>query len=793
MTQRTKPGGSRFHLRSFKRLFLGQPISSHQELHHRLSKRIALAVFSSDALSSSAYATDEIFLALALAGSVALTYSVPVGLVVVGVLAVVITSYRQTVRAYPGGGGAYLVARDNLGEKPGLLAASALLIDYVLTVSVSSAAGIAAVIAAFPEIEHFRVLATVTIVALITVTNLRGLKESGTVFAIPTYGFLVILGTLIVIGVVRVLTGNYTPAPPPQFAGEPLTLFIILRAYASGSTALTGIEAIADGVPAFRPPESRNAASTLLVLGILLSCLFFGITFLANAYNVDPHLIEEGQTVPSQIARQVYGEGSLLFYLTQAFTALILFLAANTSFADFPRLASILSRDRYLPAVLRSRGDKLAFSNGIVLLALAAMGVLVHYEADVHRIIPLYVIGVFTSFTLSQSGMILRWRRLRTGNWRRAATVNTIGACTTGLSLIIVSIAKFRLGAWQIILLIPILAAMLRAVRVHYTRVSTALRAGAPLQRVKASKAVVLVSHYPGATTKCVSLARAFSPSELHVVAFQVPEKRLRAVRQRWAELGLKIPIEATGHRREDLLDFVRGLGPSDEQPVTVVMAAPHDQRRMRQILRNRMLLRIRQTLLQEPGVVVASVPYLPETEPALTQLRAPGRLSIIVVVSAVQQATFRALAYARSLNPAELKAVSVALDPADAHVLADDWQKARLNVPLEVVDSPFRSLTRPIVDVVRRLSPSADDAVGVVIPEPVVKGWWWKPLHGQRAVLIKATLMFEQHVFVFDLPYHVTTAAQAGPPRERPGKPQARQETDGLVPPDPGEPTPKE
>ncbi|MGH2688530.1 MAG: APC family permease, partial [Actinomycetota bacterium] len=336
-------------------------------------------------------------------------------------------SYRQTVRAYPTGGGAYIVAKDNLGEPAGLVAASALLIDYVLTVAVSTAAGIAAVAAAFPAVAGHRVAAAIGIVALITMANLRGLKESGTLFAVPTYGFIVVMGVMIVTGLARVVTGTAQAPPVRPFPAEhALTMFLLLRAFASGSTALTGVEAISNGVPAFRRPESRNAASTLTILGVLLSFLFLGITVLANAYHVDPHLIEHGQTVPSQIARQVFGEGSLLFFLTQVFTALILFLAANTSYADFPRLASILSRDRYLPVVLRSRGDKLAFSNGIVLLAVAAGTVLWLYEANVHRIIPLYVIGVFTSFTLSQLGMVVHWRRLRGPGWVRAAIINGV-------------------------------------------------------------------------------------------------------------------------------------------------------------------------------------------------------------------------------------------------------------------------------------------------------------------------------------------------------------------------------
>ena len=748
---------SRLRLRSVKRLVLGRPISSHQEMHQRLPKRIALAVFSSDALSSSAYATDEILLALVAAGSLALSRSIPIAVVVAAVLAVVIVSYRQTVRAYPTGGGAYIVAKDNLGEPAGLVAASALLIDYVLTVAVSTAAGIAAVVAAFPEIADHRVSAAIAVVALITVANLRGLKESGTLFAVPTYGFILVVGVMIVTGLVRLATGAYHPPPVRAFAAEqPLTVFLLLRAFASGSTALTGVEAISNGVPAFRRPESRNAAATLTVLGVLLTFLFLGITFLANVYHADPHLIEEGQTVPSQIARQVFGDGSVLFFLTQVFTALILFLAANTSYADFPRLASILSRDRYLPVVLRSRGDKLAFSNGIVLLAFAAGAVLWLYQANVHRIIPLYVIGVFTSFTLSQLGMVVHWRRLRGPGWRGAAVVNGIGAGTTLVALVVVGIVKFPLGAWQVILLIPAVAWLLRRVHLHYEVVGAALRAGPFDVRLKATRAVVLVADSATATTRAVALARAFAPREVHVVAFRVRERRLRAVRQRWADLELGIPIEATGHRPSDLIEYLRGLEPSSAEPLTVVMSSPSHPRYLRQVVRNRALIRIRRALVGEPGVVVCSTTYAPAETPPAGPLRGPVSLSVIVVVSAVHRAAFRALRYAQALRPTELVALSVALDPEDMHRLSEDWSRAGIDIPLEIVDSPFRSLVDPVLAEVRQRRPSPADAVAVVIPEPVVEGWRWKPLHGQRALLLKAALLFEPDVLVFDVPFHV-------------------------------------
>jgi len=749
-----------------KRIILGRPISSHAELHQRLNKRIGLAVFSSDALSSSAYATDEILLVLALAGTAAIGLSVPIALAVAFVLSVVVVSYRQTVRAYPGGGGAFLVAHENLGKAPGLIAASSLLVDYVLTVSVSVAAGVAAVGAAFPGFRENAVGVALAVVVFITLANLRGLKESGILFSIPTYGFLFTMGAMILYGAYQVVTGNYERLPPPSLEPErTLTLFLILRAFASGSTALTGIEAIADGVPAFKPPESKNASQTLLALGILLSFLFLGITFLANAYHVDPAGIDRGETVPSQIAGAVFGASTLAFYLVQFFTALILFLAANTSYADFPRLSSILARERYLPRVLQNRGDKLAFSNGILVLAVAAGAVLVNYRADVHDIIPLYVIGVFTSFTLSQSGMVVRWRRLKSPGWRRSAAVNGLGATTSFVVLIIVSITKFSLGAWQVILLIPAIAWLLYRVRLHYTQVSEELRQGPSVERIEANKFVVLLSPLLGANLKALSFARAVDPSELHVLSFRVPERRLREIRKRWEKLGIKIPIEATGYRLGDLVEFIRGLDPSPTRPVTVVVPDPQYRNPIVQIFRGRLLLRIKRVFLAESDVIVISVPFRPDKEPEPQRLRSPTRLAIIVLVAGVHKATVRALEYARSLKPSELKAVTIAVDALESSKLLREWTAAKLDVPLELVDSPYRSVIQPLLKEVRSLGPSPNDAVAVLLPEFVVARWWQHLLHGQTAFLIKTALLFQPNVVVIDVPHPIGARQRAKVP----------------------------
>ncbi|MBV9329878.1 MAG: APC family permease, partial [Chloroflexi bacterium] len=406
-------------MQRLKHLVLGTPIPTAREAHERLNKVRALAVFSSDALSSVAYGGEEIMKVLVLAGAGALALTLPISGVIVLLLAIVVLSYRQTIRAYPSGGGSYIVASDNLGMLPGLTAAGALLIDYVLTVSVSIAAGVAALTSMVPDWLPYTVPMTVGAVVLIMLANLRGLRESGTIFAAPTYLFVIMMYILIVWGLVRLATGDFSYTPPPSvrpFGAEPLTIFLVLRAFAQGCSAMTGTEAISNGVPAFKAPESQNARMTLVWMGVLLGTMFFGMNFVATEIGILP---ASDETVLSQLGRVVLGDGSFLYVVLQIATALILVLAANTSFADFPRLGSILARDRFLPRLFQFRGDRLAFTTGIVTLALFAIALLVIFNGSVDQLIPLYAIGVFASFTLSQSGMVVHWRRLREANWRR--------------------------------------------------------------------------------------------------------------------------------------------------------------------------------------------------------------------------------------------------------------------------------------------------------------------------------------------------------------------------------------
>ncbi|HIQ05419.1 MAG TPA: APC family permease, partial [Anaerolineae bacterium] len=447
-----------------RRWLIGPPLPTERAIHERLGKVQALAVLSSDALSSVAYATEEILLVLVLAGSGAINLAWPIALAISTLLFIVASSYYQTVHAYPAGGGAYLVTKDNLGTLPSLVAGSSLLIDYVLTVAVSTSAGVAAITSAFPSLYPARVWLALAAVILITVVNLRGVRESGQVFAVPTYFFIVTMYLLILGGILRLLfygEAATTLVPPTAVAPvHGLTAFLILRAFASGCTALTGIEAISDGVPIFKKPEADNAGKTLLWMVTILVSLFLGITWLSHQYSILP---SEGETVISQLARHVFGPGPF-YYAVQTATALILLLAANTSYSDFPRLSMWLARDRFLPRQLANLGDRLVYNNGIVMLGLLASLLITLFGASTHALIPLYAVGVFISFTLSQTSMVRRWWRLRTPGWAYRASFNGLGAVATGVVMLIIATTKFIHGAWIVLLLIPVFVQIFRTI-----------------------------------------------------------------------------------------------------------------------------------------------------------------------------------------------------------------------------------------------------------------------------------------------------------------------------------------
>jgi amino acid transporter len=636
----SRPGVGAQH-RSIKGLLIGRPYPTHRAGEQLLPKRIALPVFASDPLSSVAYATEEILLVLSLGGIALLHLSIPVAAGVVVLLAVVIASYRQTVYEYPRGGGAYQVAGENLGRPWGLLAASALLTDYVLTVAVSIASGVDNIASALPRLHAHQVAIALGLVALLALANLRGVRESGRAFAFPTYGF--VLGVLVMIcwGLARTAAGH---APVAESAGLSVhaessyaglaLLFLTLRAFSSGCTALTGVEAIANGVPAFRPPKAANAARTLLVLGVLAITMFAGITVLALVSHV--HVAESPtdlglpadaptRTVIAQVAAAVFGgPRSLGFGWIAVFTALVLVLAANTAFNGFPVLGSILAQDRYAPRQLHTRGDRLVYSNGIVLLSLAAGGLIWAFHASTTRLIQLYIIGVFLSFTLSQAGMVRHWRKLlgverdpvRRRSIRRRQAVNALGAVFTGVVLLVVLATKFLAGAWIVVLAMPLLYAAMLAIHRHYGTVRAELTWSDQVITLPArNHAVVLVSQLHLPTARALAYARATRPDSLVALTVSVDDADTRALQADWERHGVPVPLVTVESPYREItrpvLGYVRGLRRESPRDVVTVFIPEYVVGHWwEQLLHNQSALRLKSRLLFQPGVMVTSVPW---------------------------------------------------------------------------------------------------------------------------------------------------------------------------------------
>lgn len=609
-----------------KRFLVGKPIATEHQHHERLSRITALAVFSSDALSSVAYATEAILTILILGGAAALGLALPIAGGIAVLLVVVAFSYRQTIRAYPKGGGGYIVAHENLGKLPGLIAAGALLTDYVLTVAVSISAGVAAITSlantwGAPWVKDYAVEIALFCIFLVTLANLRGVKESGAIFAVPTYAFVASILVLVVYGIGMDLLFGAKPVEqhitPELLHGETIGLWLILRAFAAGCTALTGIEAISDGVPAFRSPEAKNASSTLTWMVAILVTMFLGITWLANAHGAIPNEITH-ETVVSQIARTIFGNGPIYFVI-QVATAIILVLAANTAYADFPRLASFLSRDRFLPRQFSSRGDRLVFSNGILALGFFSALLVVIFQANEIAMLPLYAIGVFISFTLSQAGMVRRHFRIKEEGWKRGAVINGIGATLTAIVLVVLAVTKFTHGAWAVMVLIPILVVIFNSIHRHYN-----------------------------------SVARQLSLE------------------------GADLPIALRRH-------------------------------------------------------------------------------TAVVLVSGIHRGVLPALQYGSSLAPDNVTAVYVNLDPDQTAKLQQRWRDWGCNVPLVVLESPYRSLITPLFNYIQEMDARYDDDVlTVVLPEFVPAHWWEHMLHNQTGFLIKTALMFNKNVVVTSVPYHL-------------------------------------
>lgn len=756
---------------AIKRILIGRPRVSGELSHQLLPKWMALPVFSSDPLSSVAYATQEMMLVLALAGAGAFGLVPWLSLGVATLLSIVVVSYRQTVRAYPHGGGAYIVARENLGDRAGLHAAGALLIDYTLTVAVSIAAGVAALVSAAPSLAGSRVTLALGFVALVTFANLRGVREAGALFALPTYAFIAVMLTLVGTGVTRCLFAACPQVPagaaPELETAGALTLFLVLRAFSSGATALTGVEAISNGVPAFRYPQSRNAARTLAIMGVIAVTLFLGISFLATHTGV--MVAEEMErTVVAQIALAVFGQGAG-FYLVQVVTAAILVLAANTAYADFPRLASVLARDRFVPRQFVARGDRLVFSNGILALALAATLLLVVYQADVNQLVQLYVVGVFTAFTLSQAGMVRHWLRVREAGWRQSIAINAVGATVTAVVLVVVSVTKFAGGAWIVLLGIPSLALLMARVKAHYARVSLHLRAGvAEPEPPRPNHVLILMDRVDESAARALSYAYAVRAAS--VTAIAVPADGAD-IERRWAALAPAVPLEVL--RSADSRGVVRAVRESvrahaDRRPgafTTAIVAETLSASWLDQVLHHRLALRLKATLLGEGGLVVTDL-VSPDAGPGPYRLEEPVEHHVVVLVSAVHRATTRALAYAEGLHATSIRALCVDLGLERSSHLLQEWQDWGLQTPLEIVDSPFRSMTETVRRYVRDLEPDGRErVVTCVIPEFVLPHWYEQPLHNQTALIVKAALLFERGVVTVSVPYRLPAAREAPQP----------------------------
>ena len=596
-----------------KRWLVGDPLKSTQAADERLSKTLALAIFSSNAISSVAYATEEILLVLILAGTAAVAWSIPISFAILFLVVVLTISYRQIIYEYPEGGGAYIVARNNIGELPALIAAGALMIDYVLTVAVSVAAGIAALTSAVPSLfEHREALGLVAIILMIVI-NLRGVRESGKFFAVPIYFAIGSLGLMVVIGSIQSLSGQSVAlSPDNQTAVEELTLFLILRSFAAGCSAVTGMEVISNGVKAFRQPESKNASTTMIHMALVLAALFMGVTFLADHYGVLP---KTDETIISQLARLTFGTGAL-YYALQIGTMLLLILAANSAFAGFPHLASILARDGYMPRQMATFGDRLVFSNGIVILGIFACSLLVLFHGDTHALIPLYAVGVFISFTLSQSGMVRRWITKKGPHWRKNLMVNGAGAVITGIATIILASTKFTQGAWIVFLLIFILVWMFRSIHTHYKAVAEQItltrdhRPPLPRRNI----VVIPINGVNQAVIRAVDYARSH-PGEIHAVMVDVDTQATARIQIQWAQWGCGVNLRAlpSPYRSvmKSLLDYIEQI--LEKEPdiwVTVVIPEILPAHWWQSILHNQRALLLKTALLFKDRVILIDVPF---------------------------------------------------------------------------------------------------------------------------------------------------------------------------------------
>ena len=614
---------------ALKRFFIGKPIASSEDAHHRLSKKIALPVFASDAISSTAYATEEIlivFLSLAAVGMTAFDNLVPISILVILLLAIVVSSYRQTIYAYPKGGGSYVVSRENLGRSPSLVAGASMLVDYILTVAVSVSAGVAAIVSAFQNLAPYRVELCVGFIVVVTLANLRGIKESGALFAPPTYLYVLSLASLIIVGLYKVYFQDLGPIDHSDaYAQEllsgqkTLTLFFFLKAFSSGAVALTGIEAVADGVPAFEKPEAKNASKTLMWMAVILGTSFLGLSMLAQ--KIQPIKDHEGEikiTALAQMAEQVYGGRNIFFYITQFATFGILILAANTAYADFPRLSSIIARDNFLPRQLMNRGDRLVFSNGIIFLGIAASILVISFGGIVNALIPLYAVGVFTGFTLSQFGMLVRHRKLKEPGWQLRAFFSGVGALTTFSVAGIVVVVKFTDGAWIPAVVIPTMMTIFLAVNRHYTRVRSFLRIEEGYVAPRRTHTVlVLVGSVNTGVLQAVKYAESLPPDRLLALSVVGSPEEKSKLSNDWAKYGMTVELETLNDDFRNLTDtiltHINRIDNEDSDDIITVVIPEFVTAIRSQWLHNQSALAIKARLLYRKNTVVTSVPIVIE------------------------------------------------------------------------------------------------------------------------------------------------------------------------------------
>jgi amino acid transporter len=763
-----------------KRVLIGSPIPTSRAVHERLTKVKALAVLSSDVISSVAYATEAILATLIAAGSASLGLTLPIAIAIVCLLAIVALSYRQTIPAYPNGGGSYIVAKDNLGTLPGLVAAASLMIDYVLTVSVSVAAGVQALATLFPALSAIPIIVSigVALVLLIMMVNLRGVRESGSIFAIPTYIFIASALLLIAVGIFKSFVLQHNPLIGHfQFAQttEPLSLFLILKSFAAGCSALTGTEAISNGIPAFKKPEARNAATTLTWMVVILGTLFIGTTVLAMSYHIEAVVPSGNPTVIGQIALQVFtGPLFFMFPVFQIATLFILTLAANTSYADFPRLSSLLARDHFLPHQFAFRGDRLAFSIGIVFLAILASLLLVVFKGDTTSLINLYAVGVFMSFTLSQGGMVRHWWRLRREKkgWQRSFAINGLGALTTLLVALVIASTKFLSGAWIVVILIPLLVAMFLGIHRHYLHVERERTTEIPIHPKDIHhRFVVPVACLNPAAKRGLAYARSITQevTVVHVVRDQREVDALHAAWQEWQATfpqheRIQLNLVEPGKRSlvRCLLDSIDAMQQQyADETLTVMLPEITEATSLGRLLRNPNVLQLKARLFFRPEIVVTNL-TLPAPESTLPLRPLKIRHRFIVPIAELDRPSLQSLAYARSIAP-YVTAAHVAMDEQEVEEIQSKWEKLQKHLRPEeetylvVIESPYRSLLRPLlayIDTVHTIYP--EDTLTVILPEFVVAHWWEFLLHNQTAFQLKTALLGRPGIVVTDIPQHL-------------------------------------